>query len=561
MKPMNAGNRDARPAEHLSANTSLRRSSADHHSESRLLKVLVVDDELPIRQELRAFPWQAHDAVLVGEADNGAQALELIGSLQPDVVVTDITMPVMDGIALLKALRRSHPHIQVVLLTCHSDFHYAQEAIRLGALAYMLKVSVEDEELAEALRKSRAALAKELSYEGRERSERRTRHARQLFRLLEGGGAPQLDPPGVPPYRLARVLVNDACCEHHAVQEEIKAALDVLEAQTPSWLTWIALRGREYLVLFEDAAAPDRMLRALHETSARLDALLAPHRPAAADPAVCAVAGESFAELGQLQQALRDTSLWKEAFFYDYQPQRRVYAGRPIPLAELDEAARTELDTLLRRSGRDAQTLTACWTGELRTWCLKRRPAPQPLKQRLLHWLLAWMSRQGRDRDEYADSGFNRVPGLSDPPTQGAPDAVPALDALALSEASTLEALVQTLTRLTARPAAQAERLRIEVREAQRWMREHLRQPLSLAVVAGQVGLSPHYLSRLFKEETGESVNQYVTRLRMERAIELLTTTSMKVYEIAEAVGIPSYRYFTVTFRNWTGMAPTEYKR
>jgi two-component system response regulator YesN len=96
---------------------------------------------------------------------------------------------------------------------------------------------------------------------------------------------------------------------------------------------------------------------------------------------------------------------------------------------------------------------------------------------------------------------------------------------------------------------------------AVQWIKDHLKEPISLPIIAEQVGLSPHYISKLFREETGSTVNQYITRLRMEKAIELLRHSNKKVYEIAEEVGIPSYRYFTVTFRNWTGVSPTDYKR
>jgi two-component system response regulator YesN len=88
-----------------------------------------------------------------------------------------------------------------------------------------------------------------------------------------------------------------------------------------------------------------------------------------------------------------------------------------------------------------------------------------------------------------------------------------------------------------------------------------MKQPISLPIIAEQVGLSPQYVSRLLREETGTSVTQYITQIRMEKAVELLKQTNMKVYEIAEEVGIPSYRYFTVMFRNWTGVSPTDYKR
>ena len=152
----------------------------------RPLNVLIVDDEIPLRQELRIFPWETCDAVLVGEASNGADALAMCGTCAPDVVITDITMPIMDGITLIREIRKRYPAIQIILLTCHSDFRYVQEALRLGALEYILKVSMEDEELRQAMDKVRKAIVKEQNSLDNEKSERRLLQAALFDKLLNG---------------------------------------------------------------------------------------------------------------------------------------------------------------------------------------------------------------------------------------------------------------------------------------------------------------------------------------------------------------------------------------
>ncbi|MGG1517874.1 response regulator [Paenibacillus oryzisoli] len=253
------------------------------------IRVLIVDDELPLRQELRSLPWASFGAEFVGEAENGEEALELCERLQPDLVITDITMPIMNGMELFRAIKQKWPFMQVVLLTCHSDFHYAQEALRLGALDYFTKLALEEGDLQASIDKTRVSQRREqdLQRYGQE----------QLRRELEQGTA---------------------------------------------------------------------------------------------------------------------------------EPARRV---------------------------------------------------------------------------------------------------------------------------------------RKEVQLARRIIEQKLGEPLTLTSVSEEVGLSSYYLSRLFKEETGEAFNDYITRLRMEKAVHLLQTTPLKVYEVAEQVGIPSYRYFSQLFRNWTGVAPTEFKK
>ena len=103
--------------------------------------------------------------------------------------------------------------------------------------------------------------------------------------------------------------------------------------------------------------------------------------------------------------------------------------------------------------------------------------------------------------------------------------------------------------------------LRPEIAKAARIIREEYGQPLSLTSVAERVGLSAPYLSRLFKEQEGRTFHHYLTDVRVGAAASLLRDTNLKVYEIAERVGLPSYRYFSAVFKGNTGRTPREFQR
>ncbi|MGG1554681.1 response regulator transcription factor [Paenibacillus ferrarius] len=117
--------------------------------------VMIVDDEAPIRRELRAFPWEEAECRLVAAARNGAEALELFHVHQPSIVITDIVMPVMDGLELIKAIKASESSTQIILMTIFSDFSYAKEAIHYGVTDYLVKGIYTNEELLLALAKAR----------------------------------------------------------------------------------------------------------------------------------------------------------------------------------------------------------------------------------------------------------------------------------------------------------------------------------------------------------------------------------------------------------------------
>ena len=105
-----------------------------------MLKVVVIEDEELVRRGIvMAVDWASVDCKVVGEASNGEAGLEEIRRLRPDIVVTDIRMPRMDGLEMLRRLREEGCGVSVILLTAYSDFSYAQTALKLGAVDYLLK--------------------------------------------------------------------------------------------------------------------------------------------------------------------------------------------------------------------------------------------------------------------------------------------------------------------------------------------------------------------------------------------------------------------------------------
>lgn len=124
-------------------------------NEQSIIRVLLVDDHDMVRRGLAVFLLAYDDLVLVGEASNGAEALEKCAELQPDVVLMDLMMPVMDGITAIRLIRERYPAIQVIALTSFSEEKLVETALQAGAIGYLFKnASVDD--LASAIRAARA---------------------------------------------------------------------------------------------------------------------------------------------------------------------------------------------------------------------------------------------------------------------------------------------------------------------------------------------------------------------------------------------------------------------
>lgn len=120
-------------------------------TEERPIRVVIVDDHAVVRSGLGAFLRAFHDMELVGEAANGRQALEVCEQSQPDVVLMDLKMPVMDGVEASRILREKFPQIRIIALTSYLDDDLVQRTIQAGAIGYLLK-NVSHLELAEAIR-------------------------------------------------------------------------------------------------------------------------------------------------------------------------------------------------------------------------------------------------------------------------------------------------------------------------------------------------------------------------------------------------------------------------
>ncbi|WP_440108670.1 response regulator transcription factor [Paenibacillus sp. QZ-Y1] len=117
-----------------------------------MIKVLIVDDDKLVRKGISsAMPWNEFNMEVVGEASNGVKALDFLKSQPVDLMLTDLAMPVMSGIELMRAARQLYPELHIVVLTLHQDFDYIQEALRLGAIDYIAKVQLEKEQFEHVL--------------------------------------------------------------------------------------------------------------------------------------------------------------------------------------------------------------------------------------------------------------------------------------------------------------------------------------------------------------------------------------------------------------------------
>ena len=127
-----------------------------------LYRIILVDDEEEVRTSIiKKIDWKSAGFQVVGDAENGQDALEKIEQLEPDVVMTDIRMPYMDGLTLIEKIRQKYPSMKILIFSGFDDFEYAKQAIKLNVTEYILK-PVNVEELTEILERVKANLDDEI---------------------------------------------------------------------------------------------------------------------------------------------------------------------------------------------------------------------------------------------------------------------------------------------------------------------------------------------------------------------------------------------------------------
>ncbi|MBC8079018.1 MAG: response regulator [Gorillibacterium sp.] len=117
-----------------------------------MIRTLFVEDEFYVRRGfIHSLPWNEYGIEIVGEADNGESALEFLRQYPVDLLITDLTMPLMSGLELMREVKKIYPSMEIVVLTCHRDFEYVQEALRIGAIDYLVKTKLEAKVLEESI--------------------------------------------------------------------------------------------------------------------------------------------------------------------------------------------------------------------------------------------------------------------------------------------------------------------------------------------------------------------------------------------------------------------------
>ncbi len=526
-----------------------------------LIKVLIVDDELLVRVGLKStLNWEDHGYLLVGEAKNAKEAIELFDRHSPEILLTDISMPGLNGLELISLLREKNPQLQSIILTHYEDFHYAREAVSLGVRDYIVKSNLTPERLLKVLNESEETIRRRnetsTPYLQDSCSVKRDNPERTLSSLLfregrEEGAVETLcsslkEYLPMDSFQMALVSLNLNLNENFQLDSRQKDMIEDVASQVlmecPHPVIHTVFRN-EIVFLFNfdslvnSSGLDDRISHYMNQIKLNLKKYLNYYLMIGVSRL-----SRNIYDCKDLYGEARTAC--KQAFF---KPNHiAVYwksSGRPRDSYRLPEE---KLLFPLLRHNRKQELMQ--YVGEL-----FHETAEIEDFDYLKNLFDAFMDQAARYLE---DQDRNSLGDLSVRSRINKSDFYSLFD---------LEAVRMHIVNLfNTILDSSAENVPVQnsyiVRKSIDYINAHYNENISLNNLAQNAEVSRSYLSFLFKQELGLNFSHYLTQTRINNAKDMLVKTNMKIYEIAEKVGFDSPYYFSKVFKETTGETCKEFR-
>lgn len=535
-----------------------------------MLKVFLVEDESIVREGLRDnIPWQQWGYQFVGEAGDGEMALPLIQKTQPDVLLTDIKMPFMDGLSLSRVVHQEFPDMKIIIISGHDDFEYARQAIAVGVEQYLLK-PITRANLQKVLTELKTKIETEKEQKNyQEKYQDETREYEQFSRtnffvkVFEGRMTVQ------DIYEEAAKLslkINASCYNllMFSLQEKKAGENGGLEseafARKREELLRYFVRYPEYLVFRWNINTYGVLMKGGSEqmrelTTRCLNNVERICKPAEEDFDWYAAVGEPVERLSMLAECYSKVN---HLFAYRFlMPTVHILTKEVtdnyIPLesggkiGDIDSAkvAPELIRDFLQQGGHDEiAEFVDSWLNSIQK-ALKSRLFQNYLIYHVHFVVMAYVESIGYDKKKLLQLlGEEQIQEMN----------------LSVEELSSyLQNIMKKAMELRDRVSDNQSK-KVLKRALEYIEDNYTQETLSLNTVAGEVNVSANYFSAIFSQAMEVTFTEYVTQKRMEKAKKLLGQTEKQSGDIALEVGYKDPHYFSFVFKKTQGCTPREYR-
>ncbi len=525
-----------------------------------MFSIFLVDDDDIERRGIKMLPlFQRLGLEIIGEAWNGALALEKIRQLKPDIVLFDVRMPVMDGLTMAKVMMQEMPEIKAVMMSGYEDFETVREAIQLGVSSFLTK-PLNIEELGTTL----SRIADELESE-----QRQIEHQQNVDRYMDKM-MPVLREHLLHDRMLGIRLSDDQDFQNDILETEVFQYVKrfcVLEIRIDNWqsdrlgpynafevlqelensvgIIPVTIHGGVYaLVLVLSADLDDEAIFNQQQkcAAAVMEKLNAHQYASTIGISEDAYSLSDLAKLyRQANLALLNQEIYGSGRVYWYDSQE---LGEEVQRPDITETVCHLHQALAQSNPIALDRIIDAFSDRLQAAVTNISEINSLILELLVRMIIS-IREDGKDFLEVFDVR-----------------AVPVFlgDGAAIDQSVReylKELFAKTLSQLYVKPISESERL---VKQVQKIIEERYAENISAETISRELFIGPSHLRRLFKNLTGQTIQDSILVVRMKRAQELLMDPSIKVYKIAEAVGFESQSYFGIVFKKYFGMTTSEYR-
>lgn len=543
-----------------------------------MLKIFLAEDEVVVRETIkRMIPWEELGFELVGEAADGEMALPLLIRQQPDLLITDIKMPFMDGLTLARLAKKEIPGLKVVILSGYDDFNYAKQAIGIGVEDYLLK-PITKNALIERLSEIRSRYEHEKTqkeyYEKfqREMQAYEKNSSRDFFEALVDGSMDMMEV-----YKRAEKLGLDIVAEAYNVLIFTMNCDEDFSGQRDEYSSWeaeslellenffaghssamlfrsnifsygVLLKGQRETIEENTRACVDEIRKILSRQDGRREWFLA--------------VGQSVERLSQIQKSYHTASrAFSQRYLYD---ENILYYDEMETMEHPGGQAETEDNAYLQKV--DVNALNPA---------ILQKFLSNGLQEETENFVKDYFYAIGQEPMEslvfrnyvilnVRFSVISFIKGLG-------------CDTNEMESADTEEVLVESGKNMESAIAYAKKMISqaIEIRDQNSGNKNrsilktavdfidshYMEEDISLNTVANVANVSSNHFSALFSQNMGQTFIEYLTTLRMNKAKELLRCTGMRSSEIAGEIGYKDAHYFSYLFKKTQGMTPSDYRK
>jgi two-component system response regulator YesN len=532
--------------------------------DNSLLKVLIVDDEYLVRNLLKhCIDWNEIGYEVIGEASNAHEALDMVDSFKPDVIFTDIYMPFMDGLEFGKAVFERYPNIKIVVLTGYEEFEYAKKSVKIGIADFLLK-PINDDEIRKTAINLKYKIESEKNYHQEyERIKKQLEDAlpylkEKFLNQILSGSIEQGEIEAQAEYFsinlnyehniVAVIEVTSTNSENSIINEEERLLLNFKAYN----LVAKFFREDPYVTVFRDNSQNIVILNC--DKKLDFSECLESIRSMIINTLKCNVSigeGKAYSSVDKIRNS------YNEAL---YALKYKIIAGKNQVISydeiNFSDSNKTRLhndnfDTLAfyLKAGlySKAKEYIEKAFSDYNSEGMLRIETYRALASHIISVVLNVIT-------EIDISISDIFSGAKQPFEQ-------------IFKIDTLPEIRSYLINITEKTVktirdTQAKKVNHVIEQIREYINQNQSDPdITLSNTAKKFYMNMSYLSRIFKKETGYTFVEYLTRVRMEKAMKLLKETDLKAYQVAEKVGIVNPHYFGLCFKKWTGVSINDFRK